>query len=150
MSAAVLRAEPVSYHREVAPLLRANCVSCHKPGKTKGDLDLTSHAALIKGGKSGDIVRMGKPEHSSLVESVSGDEPEMPKEGEPLTKGEIALLARWIAEGARDDTPPHISRTPAAPPVYHSLPAIPAIAFSPDGTILAVAAFLVDWPDAFA
>jgi WD40 repeat protein len=132
-------AEPVSFHREVVPILRANCVSCHKPGKTKGGLDLTTHAALLKGGKHGDTILAGKPKDSTIIENISGDEPEMPKEGEPLTKAEIALLTRWIAEGAKDDSPAQISRTPATPPEYRSLPALPAIAFSPDGAVLAIA-----------
>ncbi len=138
-AAVAAQAEPVSFYREVAPLLRANCVSCHKPGKAKGGLDLATHAALLKGGKEGDTVVAGKPEHSTLAQSITGDEPEMPKEGEPLTKAEVALIARWIAEGAKDDTPAKISRVPATPPVYTSLPAVSAIAFSPDGTVLAIA-----------
>lgn len=132
-------AAPVSYFREVAPILRANCLSCHKPGKTKGNLDVTTHAALLKGGKHGDTVVAGHPEHSTLVENITGDEPEMPKEGEFLTKAEVAVITRWIAEGAHNDTPEKVSHTPAAPPVYHSLPSIPAMAISPDGTLLAVA-----------
>ena len=132
-------AEPVSYFREVAPILRANCVSCHKPGKAKGQLDVTKHAALLKGGKHGETVVPGKPGESGLVESITGAEPEMPKEGEPLTKAEAALISRWIAEGAKDDTPPNFSHTPAQPPVYRSLPAIPALAYSPDGAVLAIA-----------
>src|SRR3954469_16649626 len=87
-----LRAEPVSYYREVAPVLRANCVSCHKPGKFKGKLDVTSYAALLKGGTHGETVVPGKPERSAIIERISGGEPEMPKEGEPLTKAEVALV----------------------------------------------------------
>lgn len=132
-------AEPASYFRDVAPILRANCVSCHKPGKTKGQLDVTDYAALMKGGKHGETVVPGKPNDSALIDNVSGAEPEMPKEGESLTKAEVAVLTRWIAEGAKDDTPAKISHVPAAPPVYRSLPAIPAMAFSPDGTLLALA-----------
>jgi len=132
-------AVPVSYFRDVAPILRANCVSCHKPGKLKGQLDVSSHAALLKGGKHGETVVAGKPTESGLIESISGAEPEMPKEGEPLTKGEVALLTRWIAEGAKDDTPAQVARVPAVPPVYRSLPAVPALAFSPDGKVLALA-----------
>ena len=51
--AATALAEPVSFYREVRPILRANCPGCHKPGKTKGGLDLTTHAAILKGGKAG-------------------------------------------------------------------------------------------------
>jgi WD40 repeat protein len=132
-------AEPVSFHREIAPILRANCVSCHKPGKAKGGLDLTMHAALVKGGKhEGDVVP-GKASESGLIDSISGEEPEMPKEGEPLSSAEVALLRRWIDEGAKDDGASVVSRRPASPPIYRKLPAIPAIAYSPDGSLLAIA-----------
>jgi WD40 repeat protein len=66
----------------------------------------------------------------------------MPAEGEFLIAREIETLTRWVAQGALDDTPESGlgTRRPATPPVYHSLPAVPAIAFSPDGNILALAA----------
>jgi|GEM_PF-271794 len=131
-----------SFANEVWPILRANCVSCHRPGKLKGKLDLTSFAALSKGGKHGAIVNAGKPDDSELILAVSGDGPEMPTEGEFLLTEEVDLLARWVAQGALDDTPEGGlgTRRPATPPIYRSLPAIPAIAFSPDGAILAIAA----------
>lgn len=131
----------VSFAREVWPVLRANCVSCHRPGKLKGKLDLTTMAALVKGGKHGAVVKAGQPSDSPLVMEVSGDEPEMPPEGAPLTEAEVAVLSRWVAEGAVDDTPPEGlgTRRPDQLPLYHALPAVPALAFSPDGSLLAVA-----------
>ena len=130
---------PVSYHREIVPILRSNCYSCHKPGKTKGELDLTTHAAILKGGKHEDHVVAGKPDVSGLIESISGHEPEMPKEGEPLTASEVDLIRRWIAEGAKEDAPQQLTKRPASPPSYKALPLISAMAYSPDGKFLAVA-----------
>ena len=131
----------VSFARDVWPILRANCVSCHRPGKLKGKLDLTNMAALLKGGKHGPVVKQGAPLESPLLDEVSGEEPEMPPEGAPLTEAEVAVLSRWITEGAVDDTPAGGLGThrPDQLPVYHSLPAVPALAFSPDGSLLAVA-----------
>ena len=130
---------PVSFHKEVRPILRQNCNGCHRPGKAKGGLDLTTFAALMKGGKNGPAIEMGDPHSSVLVESVSGDEPEMPKEGEPLIKEEIELIQRWIAQGAKDDTPADgATHKLATPPVYRALPAISGLAWSPDGTLFAV------------
>ena len=85
--------ESVSFTREVLPILRANCVGCHKPGKSKGGLDLTTHAALMKGDKNGPVILPQDAATSPLLESISGTEPEMPKEGEPLNEQEVALLA---------------------------------------------------------
>jgi WD40 repeat protein len=88
------------------------------------------------------VVKAGVPGNSPLVEAISGDEPEMPPEGERLTAAEAAVISRWVAQGAVDDTPPEGlgTRRPSEPPAYRSLPAVPALAFSPDGALLAVAA----------
>src|SRR5204862_5658675 len=73
---------------------------------------------------------------------ISGEEPNMPKEGDPLLKEEVALFERWIREGAKDDTPPEANSFKlTAPPVYAALPVISALAFSPDGNILAVSGY---------
>ena len=136
----VLAENEVSWHRQVVPLLKANCVSCHKPGKAKGGLNLTTHEAAMKGGKDGAVIKPGDAKGSALIESICGEEPEMPKEGEPLTAVEVDLLTRWINEGAKADalTNPG-TRRPAQPPVYAALPSVHAMAFSPDGALLAVA-----------
>src|SRR5437762_1607846 len=97
--------KPVSYYREIVPIFKRSCTGCHHPGKLKGELDLTTYAAFLKGGKHGASFTAGAPKESRIVEEVSGDEPNMPKEGDPLNKSEVALLERWIAEGAKDDTP---------------------------------------------
>lgn len=140
MLSAASPAAEVSWQREVFPVLRANCVSCHKPGKAKGGLDFTTHEALMKGGKDGAAVKPGDARGSSLIESVCGEEPEMPKEGEPLSAAEVDILTRWVNEGAKlDPASAAGSRRPALPPVYAALPSVHAMAFSPDGTLLAVA-----------
>jgi hypothetical protein len=131
---------PVSFRRDIQPILRASCVACHKPSKEKGELDVTTHAALLKGGKHQDAVIPGSPERSRLIRDVSGSLPVMPEEGEPLLPAEIAVLARWIAAGAPDDSPAAGSAAAQAAPVYTRLPAVSALAWAPGGALLAVAA----------
>ena len=140
--AAAASAGPASYFREIRPLLRANCAGCHKPGKMKGGLDVTTHASLLRGGESG-ALRPGHGAAAELFKQISGAEPEMPKDSEPLTAAEVALIKRWIDEGAKDDTPtdPGVAHRLAAPPVYKSAPSVAALAWSPDGATLAVAAW---------
>ena len=131
----------VSFHRQVMPLLRIHCVGCHKPGKLGGGLDLTTHRGLIKGGQSGSSIRPGDAGNSPLVLEVCGNPPEMPKEGEPLLPQEIDLLRRWVDEGAVEDEPiGFLTRRPSEPLVYTSSPSVRALAFSPDGNLLAVPA----------
>src|SRR5687767_13738787 len=97
--------KPVSYFNDIRPLLASNCNACHKPDKSKGDLDMTTHAALMKGGKDGHTVVAGYPAKSKLIEMMSGSEPEMPEDEDPLKSEQVALIERWIKEGAIDDTP---------------------------------------------
>lgn len=138
-----LHAAEVSYYSEVVPILKKSCTGCHHPGKLKGELDLTTHAAFKKGGKHGPSFKEGDPKNSNVIEEISGKEPSMPKEGDPLTTAEIALIERWIAEGAKDDTPEN-KRNPykiTEPPTYNAPGVIASIAYSPDGEILAVSGY---------
>ena len=122
---------PASYAREVEPVLKKNCFECHNPKKAKGKLDMTTVDAFKKGGKSGPSFVPGAPEKSKIVEMISGAKPEMPNEGDPLKPAEVALIARWIKEGAKFDG---IS-------VYAAPPVISALAYSPDGKLLAVSGY---------
>src|SRR2546421_12125755 len=134
--------KPVSFYHDLVPILKRSCTGCHHPDKLKGELDLTTYVAFQKGGKHGPAFQPGKPDDSRVIEEVSGEEPNMPKEGDPLTKEEVALFERWIREGAKDDTPPEANSFKlTAPPVYAALPVISALAFSPDGNILAVSGY---------
>jgi hypothetical protein len=64
---------------------------------------MATGAALLAGGKSGVAVKPGEPEQSLLVKSIRGDRPVMPKAGAPLTAEQVALIERWIREGAKVD-----------------------------------------------
>src|SRR5688500_7889769 len=129
--------KPVSYHRDVRPILNANCNACHKADKSKGDLDMTTFASLVKGGKNGSPIEPGKPDKSLLFDMIHGDKPEMPSEGDPLKPGQVALIERWIKEGAKDDTPAP-GATNVEPPGYGAPPVITSLADSPDVSLLAV------------
>ena len=93
----------VSFEKDVVPILKASCISCHKPDKKKGKLDMSTYASLMKGGDQGAPVKPGDPKKSILIEVVSGKEPEMPEKGDPLTPAQIDVLARWIQEGAKQN-----------------------------------------------
>jgi WD40 repeat protein len=131
---------PVSYYRDVRPIFNSDCNACHKPEKNKGELDMTTMAALLKGGKHGKVVVPGDPSKSKMVEMISGDDPDMPKDGDPLKKEQVALISQWIRQGAIDDSPaPGTLKIPT--PVYSVPPVISALTFSPDGSMLAVSGY---------
>jgi WD40 repeat protein len=132
--------KPVSYYRQVRPLLQRHCSGCHQPAKAGGKLVLTSVEDFLKGGENGASYVAGKPDESLILDYVVGDPPEMPRGADPLTEAQVALLKDWIAQGAKDDTPETARDVISAehPPVYSSPPVITALAFSPDSQTLAV------------
>jgi WD40 repeat protein/mono/diheme cytochrome c family protein len=140
-------AGPVSYHKDIRPLLQQHCQGCHQPAKAQGGYVMTSHESLLKagdGGKPG--VVPGKPEASFLLDEIRvvKEKAEMPKGGTPLKPEQYALVERWIKEGAKDDTPMSAKMQAVDdkhPPVYHSPPVITSLAFSPDGQLLAVTGY---------
>ena len=85
---------------------------------------------------------LSQRQESEIIEEISGEEPSMPEEGDPLTREEIALIERWIAQGAANDTPADANSFKlAAPPTYTTTPVISALAYSPDGKTLAVSGY---------
>jgi Protein of unknown function (DUF1553)/Protein of unknown function (DUF1549)/Planctomycete cytochrome C len=99
--AAVVEGSGPDFGERVAPILRQHCVRCHQGSKPKGGLDLTSAKGVAGGTEGTPVVVAGKPKESRLIEVVSGDKPEMPKNGRPLTNDEIRILHDWIATGAQ-------------------------------------------------
>jgi hypothetical protein len=134
--------KPVSYYNDIVPIFKRSCTGCHQPAKLKGQLDLTTYEVFKKGGKHGPGFVAGKSKESIIVDEISGDEPSMPKEGDPLSQTEIAMVERWITEGAKDDTPAGAgSFKLTAAPEYSQPPVVSALAFSPDGKLLAVSGY---------
>ncbi len=94
----------VDFFKHVQPILETKCLECHRGGKAKGDLQLDTLVAAMKGGESdGAAIAPGKPDASSIIARVSShDEDEvMPPKGDKLTKAEIETLTTWIKEGAK-------------------------------------------------
>lgn len=93
----------VDYFEQVKPLLEAKCYDCHQGGKAKGDLRLDIHSSALTGGESdGPAVVPGDVDGSSLIYRISEDAEDdiMPPKGDPLSREEVALLTKWIEEGA--------------------------------------------------
>ncbi len=136
----------VSYYNDVRPLLQAHCHGCHQPAKAGGDFVMTSYDALLRGGESElAAIVPGKPEESYLVEQITpvDGQAEMPKEKPPLSSAHLALIQRWIAEGAINDTPAQATArfNKDNPPQYTTPPTITSLDYSPDGNLLAVSGF---------
>lgn len=95
------QAEPVSFSREVLPILSDNCLSCHgqDEGHRKADLRLDTREGALA------VIKPGKPDASDFIARlVTRDEEEImppPKSHKPpLKEDQVALLKRWVSEGA--------------------------------------------------
>lgn len=103
----------VSFVNQVAPIFVARCRGCHITN-TRGGFNLGTYAALIKGSTAGTVFTPGTGKGSTLIDSLeSGD---MPRGGGKLSNADIALITKWIDEGAKfDGTDPNASIAANAP-----------------------------------
>lgn len=138
--------KPVSFYKHIRPIFQAQCNGCHQPAKKKGDYIMTEFAALLKGGEEAVAVVPGKAAESNLLKLIKPDahgKAEMPQKADALHATQIALIERWINEGAKDDTPASAKAQydMAHPPVYVTAPAVTSVEYSPDGAMIAVAGY---------
>src|SRR4051794_19363592 len=83
---------PVSFRKDVAPILVAKCLGCHGERKASNGLNMATFAGLKRGGKTAgtDVLEPGDPGASGLIESVRpGATPRMPYKLPPLSAAEI-------------------------------------------------------------
>lgn len=135
----------VSFAESIAPIFNERCVACHNARSAKGRFNMESYAAIMKGGESGPAVDTEDADLSNLYLQIADGE--MPKDADPLSKEQIEIVRKWIATGATLDAglDPDASLLKVMPKPEHPAPpqkyrvAIPvtALAFSPDGTLLA-------------
>jgi mono/diheme cytochrome c family protein len=95
--------KPVDFSRQVQPILAARCMKCHGPGKSEAGLAFDKPEHAFVDGESGlKAIVAGKPDESELIARITSedDSTRMPPEGKPLKAEEIALIKRWVAEGA--------------------------------------------------
>ncbi|HQU31779.1 MAG: hypothetical protein HRU72_05210 [Planctomycetia bacterium] len=126
--------KPVSFTKDILPLfVKAKskgtskpiaCVRCHFtnltiasngiPENAKAELSMGSYKDIIAGAEAGTepIIDTNDPKKSLLLQRLEGEgdnmgvyDGRMPYGGPFFTKKEIAIIRKWIEEGAIDDTP---------------------------------------------
>lgn len=97
----------VEFNRDIRPILSDNCFFCHGPDKNKREADLrldTQEGLHGKAGEPGTVVS-GKPGDSELFRRITSTDPEqkMPpaESAKSLTPRDIALIKKWIEQGAK-------------------------------------------------
>lgn len=156
----------INYEDHIRPIFRQHCMSCHNQGDAKGGLELDSHAGLMTGGGSGEVVFEGDPEGSRLWQLITHeDTPVMPPGQDKIPAEQIELIAAWISGGLLENAgskakkkktnslafvstgsgrpegpPPMPELVPQAVPVVtQRAAAIPAVAASPWAPLVAIA-----------
>jgi WD40 repeat protein len=138
-------ADPVSFKRDIAPILQNQCFACHGPKKSEGGYRVDQFEKVMAAGDSGShgFVARDVAASESLRRILSTDKDErMPKDGDPLPPEQIALIKQWVEEGANYDggdpkaalstiMPPPVH--PTAPSEYRAALPVTALAFSADG-----------------
>jgi len=88
---------------DVQPLLDQKCISCHTGSDAAQGLRLNSWQALVAGSEHGEAVIPFDAARSLMIELttklVGGPHP-AEVGGETLSDAEVALLSRWVDEGA--------------------------------------------------
>ena len=139
----IQRAEPVTFDKEILPILRKNCLACHSASEKQGELVLESPQSILKGGDNGAAVVAGNGGESLLIKMAAHQTDNvMPPEGNDvaaanLTSQELGLLKLWIDQGARgtggiDSMSPKQMRT-----LPRGIAAVQAVTLTQDGQYVA-------------
>ncbi len=96
--------EKVNYQDHIVPIFRNNCFKCHSQDASKGDLDLSTFGAALRGGSSGPGLMSGDPDGSKLFKVAShSEEPKMPPNSK-ISDKELELIKKWIAGGLLENS----------------------------------------------
>lgn len=96
-----LAAEPV-FEKDVAPVFRTSCVSCHGPEKDKGGFRADSRRSVINSGAKGPWVVPGDADASKLLGLVAGKiKTKKAADKHVLPSAQVEMIRLWINAGAK-------------------------------------------------
>jgi hypothetical protein len=99
----------IEFNRDIRPILSDKCFQCHGPGTQMATLRFDQEEGATRALKDGRFaIVAGAPARSQMIARISATNPavRMPRSqngaaaGEPLSERQIALLTRWIEQGA--------------------------------------------------
>jgi len=118
--------ERLQFNRDVRPILSNNCYLCHGPDAKHREAGLRldqAEGATAKLESGQTAIVPGQPDTSELLKRIRSRDPNLimppPDSGKALTQEQIAILQRWIAEGAE-----YQGHWAYLPPQRHTPPAV--------------------------
>lgn len=87
------------FESDIAPILKTHCLKCHASEDPQGGLDLSTAATLMKGSDEGPVVIKGSAEKSVLLQKIVARKMPPPKEKDPLSDEQAAIIRKWIDGG---------------------------------------------------
>ena len=93
----------VDFVTQIKPLLQSRCVICHNDETFAGGLLLQSKGTAFVDQLTGPTIKPGDPAKSVLYITLTlpeTDHKAMPAMGHRVSDAEIALIKRWIEQGA--------------------------------------------------
>lgn len=109
---------PIDFVRDVEPIFRAKCYSCHGAMTRSGGLRLTEKRYAAEGGDSTHAVLGGTAETNELLLRVTSEDStfRMPKRSPRLSDDQIAIFRRWVEAGTPWPEDESIASLPVASP----------------------------------
>ncbi len=94
----------ICFETEILPLIKSSCAQsgCHDAASKQGDYILDNYANIVKKG-----ITAGRAGNSKIYKVLIDNDPNdrMPRlPNAPLTSAQIATIAQWINEGAKNTT----------------------------------------------
>ncbi len=104
LASATSFAQDIDFERDVFPILEENCLGCHGEDEQESNLRLDRRSIMLRGGDSGlPTLVPGKPDASHMLQLIkhAEDGMEMPPEQDKLPDKSIAIIEKWIQQGAK-------------------------------------------------
>lgn len=120
----------VDFAKDIQPLFAAKCFSCHGDEKHESGLRINSRDAALRGGDNGRLLIAGNSTESMLTQVLAGTHESverMPADDEPISAEQVALVRKWIDQGAK--WPDEMAYSPSihwafVPPVRPTPPSV--------------------------
>ncbi len=96
------QSKPVTFEKDIQPLVKQKCLRCHTGEKSQGGLDLSTIAGWKKGGVSGPVLNLKNPAESLLMVRILGTDGKMKMPmGETMSAADVSKFQTWVDQGAK-------------------------------------------------